>query len=342
MTIDAHAHWRPPALIEALRERRQNPRIRKNISGVDVLLDGTREIPITEAFDNIEIRLAEMDKHNISTEILSLLSAFTWIERLPLDSSIPLVELYNNSMSEICKNHEGRFAAFASLPLADIAAAALEFERALGLPGIVGAQVPGNAFLTLNDANVFSPILEVANKNRAVIFIHFGPRPGDSWPRVPKNTDNLRRRIGTLDMQASLSSNMVTLCMTEFLEPYPNAKILLHNLGGNIPYEVERMDHRCLLDTPEEQLPSKRFMESKVFVDCNSLGPRAIEAGVRAYGEARIVFGTDGTVFGGEWSNKAVTDAKIGDVARYKILYQNAANMFGDLVPLTTHAEAAE
>ena len=342
MTIDAHAHWRPPALIEALRERRQKPHIRENNSGVDVLLDGTREIPITEAFDDIDIRLAEMDKHSISTGILSLLSAFTWIERLPLDSSIPLAELYNNGMSEICKSHEGRFAAFASLPLANFSAAALEFERALGLPGIVGAQVPGNAFLTLNDANQFSPILEVANKHRAVIFIHFGPRPGDNWPRVPKNTDNLRRRIGTLDMQASLSSNMVTLCMTDFLKPYPNAKILIHNLGGNIPYEVERMDHRSLLDTPEELLPSKRFFESKVFVDCNSLGPRAIEAGVRAYGEDRIVFGTDGTEFGSEWSNKAVTDANIGDVARYKILHQNAENMIGDLVQLSSPAEAAE
>ena len=100
MTIDAHAHWRPPVLIEALRERKQKPHIRKNISGVDVLLDGTREIPITEAFDEIDIRLAEMDKHSISTGILSLLSAFTWIERLPLDSSIPLAELYNNGMSE--------------------------------------------------------------------------------------------------------------------------------------------------------------------------------------------------------------------------------------------------
>jgi hypothetical protein len=47
----------------------------------------------------------------------------------------------------------------------------------------------------------------------------------------------------------------------------------VHNLGGNIPYEIERMDHRCLLDTPEEKLPSSRFRRSKVYVDCNSFGP---------------------------------------------------------------------
>ena len=101
-------------------------------------------------------------------------------------------------------------------------------------------------------------------------------------------------------MQASLSSVMVTLCLTDFLAPYPDAMVYVHNLGGNIPYEVERMDHRCLLDTPKEELPSSRFRRAKVYVDCNSFGPRAIEAAVRLYGAERIVCGTDGTEFGCE------------------------------------------
>ena len=109
------------------------------------------------------------------------------------------------------------------------------------------------------------------------------------------DTDNARRRNGTLDMQASLSSVMVTLCLTDLLAPYPDVTVQVHNLGGNIPYEVERMDHRCLLDTPEEELPSSRFRRAKVYVDCNSFGPRAIEAAVALYGAERIVCGTDGT-----------------------------------------------
>src|SRR5580693_6668329 len=68
-----------------------------------------------------------------------------------------------------------------------------------------------------------------------------------------------RRRNGTLDMQASLSSVMVTLSLTDYLADYPDAMVHVHNLGGNIPYEVERMDHRALLDTPNEELPSSRF-----------------------------------------------------------------------------------
>ena len=98
-------------------------------------------------------------------------------------------------------------------------------------------------------------------------------------------------------------------------------------LGGNIPYEIERTDHRCLLDTPQEELPSSRFRRAKVYVDCNSFGPRASEATVRLYGADRIVCGTYGTEFGCEWTSNALAEAEIGEDARAKILHRNAAAM---------------
>jgi predicted TIM-barrel fold metal-dependent hydrolase len=239
----------------------------------------------------------------------------------------PLCRRVNDRLSAICEEHPGRFAAFAALPLTDMSAAAAELERALALPGMIGAQIPGNGFLTRQDAEAMRPLLEVANRHRAVLFIHHGPRPGDAFPKVAADTDNARRRNGTLDMQASLSSVMVTLSLTDYLAPYPDVTIVVHNLGGNLPYEVERMDHRCLLDTPTEELPSSRFRKAKVFVDCNSFGPHAIEAAVRLYGAERIVCGTDGTEFGCDWTRKAVAEAQIGEAAREQILHRNAAAM---------------
>ena len=113
--------------------------------------------------------------------------------------------------------------------------AAAELERAIALPGIIGALLPANAFLTYADASKMRPILEVANRHRAMLFIHYGPRPGDAFPRVPNDTDNARRRNGTLDMQANLSSAMVTLCLTDILAAYPNAYVHVHNLGRQHP-----------------------------------------------------------------------------------------------------------
>ncbi len=259
------------------------------------------------------------------TSVLSLLGSFCWIEAQPAEVALPLCRRVNDGFSAICQKHPDRFAAFAALPLTDMSAAAAELERALGLPGIIGAQLPGNYFLTRKDAEAVRPLLEVANRHGAALLIHHGPRPGDAFPKVVGDTDNARRRNGTLDMQASLSSVMVTLCLTDLLEEYPDLSIQVHNLGGNIPFEIERMDHRSLLDTPNEELPSSRFRKAKVYVDCNSFGPRAIEAAVELYGAERIVCGTDGSAFGVDWTRKALADARIDAEAREQILRRNGA-----------------
>jgi predicted TIM-barrel fold metal-dependent hydrolase len=339
--IDMHAHWRPAELADALRARTREPRIVPNDNGVEVFKARGREEPLAEAFDDAGSYLARMDRQGVSTSVLSLLGTFCWIEAQPLEVSVPLCRAVNDSLSKICQAHPGRFAAYAALPLTDISAAAAELERALGLPGFIGTQLPANAFLTEKDAEPMRPLLAIANRRRALVFIHYGPRPGDAFPRISRDTDNARRRNGTLDMQANLSSVMVTLCLTDYLAPYPDAMIHVHNLGGNIPYEVERMDHRCMTDSPHEALPSVRFRRASVYVDCNSFGPRAIEAGVRAYGAERIVCGTDGSEFGCDWTRKALAEAQIGEEAREKILHRNAAALLSQLATITQAEKAA-
>jgi predicted TIM-barrel fold metal-dependent hydrolase len=340
--IDMHAHWRPAEVADALRARTREPRILRNDDGVEVLkAPRMGEASLAEAFDDVEFHLGRMDRQGVEVSVLSLLGSFCWIEAQPLDVSGPLCRSVNDGLSRICQKHPDRFAAFAALPLIDISAAAAELERALGLPGMIGAQLPGNYLLTRNDAEAMRPLLEVANRHRAALFIHHRPRPGDAFPKVAGDTDNARRRNGTLDMQASLSSVMVTLCLTDCLAPYPEVTVVVHNLGGNIPYEVERMDHRSLLDTPAEELPSSRFRKAKVFVDCNSFGPRSIEAAVSLYGAERIVCGTDGTEFGCDWTRKALAEAQIGEEAREQILHLNAAAMLARMAKASQGERAA-
>jgi len=325
--IDMHTHWRPSEVADALRARTKEPRIVRNADGAEVLKSRMGDEPLATAFDDVDVHLARMDRQGVQTSVLLLLGSFCWIESQPPEVASRLCRRVNDGFAAICAAHPGRFAAFAALPLTDIAAAAAELDRAMTLPGVIGAQLPGNFFLTRKDAEAVRPLLEAANRRRAVFLIHHGPRPGDAFPKVGGETDNARRRNGTLDMQASLSSVMVTLCLTDLLAPYPDVTIIVHNLGGNIPYEVERMDHRSLLDTPAEELPSSRFRKAKVLVDCNSFGPRAIEAAVELYGADRIVCGTDGSAFGVDWTRQALADARLDEGAREAILHRNAAAM---------------
>ena len=150
--IDMHAHWRPAEVADALRARDREPRIVRNADGAEVLKSRIGDEPLASAFDEVDFHIQRMDRQDVSVSVLSLLGSFCWVEAQPLEIAGPLCRRINDRLSAICQEHPGRFAAFAALPLTDPSAAAAELERALGLPGMMGAQVPGNFFLTRADA----------------------------------------------------------------------------------------------------------------------------------------------------------------------------------------------
>ena len=326
MPIDFHAHWIPAAVSAALRIRKKKPRLVREADGSETMDSPFFRVPLSAGFDDVPTRLAEMDRCGVTRAVLSLTSGYGF-DSLPAKESAPLCRLYNDAVSELCLEHPARFSALAALPMADLDAAVAEFERAMKLPGMVGALIPGDAFLTAKRAERFSPLVAAANKRSAVLLVHYGRLADDPHAPTVEASDNGMIRYGTLDMQTRLSANMVTFCLTDFLDQYPDVTMLSHNLGGNIAFEADRMDHRCMLETPGRELPSKRFKAARVMVDCNSFGARQIELAVEVYGADKIVYGTDGTELGMNWSSDAIAQARIPKSAKAAILDGNAARV---------------
>ena len=323
MTIDMHAHWFPDALADAFRKRTTKPRIFSKDDGKEYL--ETTFAPALLRLEDLEARVAEMDRTKVERGVLSL-SPVTGIEGLPTAESAPLCRIVNDALSAACAKYPGRFSALASLPTGDMGVMLAEFERAMVLPGMVGAMLAGDGFLSLKRAERFRPILEAADRYGAIMLVHYGKIANDPEPVRIDSSDNGHPRVGTLDMQARLSQNMITFCLTDFLKSFPNVTVLSHNLGGNIPFEIERMDHRTMIDLPPgTELPSKKFRAAPVLVDCNSLGARAIELAAEVYGADKIVFGSDGTGFGMEWTQKAINEARLSEHDRDLIRRNNAA-----------------
>ncbi len=339
MTIDMHAHFVPKGLSDALRQRSKPPMIKRGEDGREYqhsMLGAGR--PLEEGFDSIEKRIAEMDANRVERAVLSNnMQDITW---QPIEDALPLCRAYNDAVSAICVKYPDRFTAMAAIPSADMQAAVAEFERAMSLPGMVGAILPGDGFLSAARAEKFRPVLEAADRRGAVLLVHYARIANDPEAPKPDVSDNRGLRMGTLDMQARISSNMLTFCLTDFLKSYPNLTMMSHNLGGNIQFEVERMDHRTLVDRPQEELPSVRFRAARLLVDCNSLGARSIERAVEVYGADKIVFGSDGTGFGMAWSQKAIAEARIGEAEKQMIRDGNAARALAKVN--TRMAAAAE
>ena len=323
MAIDMHSHWIPSELVEMMRQRQRAPRIIVDESGREYIQQPRGAFPLPRDYGSLSRRLEAMDNNNIDAAALSI-SAVFGVERLPAEEALSISQLYSDSISAIHQKNPERIFGLATLPLADIGMATKEFERALQLPGILGALIPGNAFLSLESAQPFRPIFEVAQKYGAHILVHTGMLPNDTSFPPGDEIDNARARRVTLDMQSRISSNMVTLCMTDFLLDYPDVTVQCHNLGGNIPFEIDRLDHISLDRNPDIEPPSSKIKKARVMVDCNSMGARSIERAVEIYGFERIMLGTDGTNFGAAWSLKAIAEAQISDVAKEAILHKNA------------------
>jgi predicted TIM-barrel fold metal-dependent hydrolase len=322
MTIDMHSHWFPAKLADAFRQRKTRPMIHTKADGIEYM-ESMFSAPLrTEQLDK---RIAEMDRTGVERGVISLTTVFG-VEGLPAEEALPLCRINNDGLSEICAKYPTRFSALASLPVGDIAAAIAEFERAMKLQGMVGCLLPGDGFLSLKRAERFKPLLEVIDRYHALALVHYGKTANDADPIKVDSSDNGHPRVGTLDMQARLSQNMITFCLTDFMKSFPHMTMLSHNLGGNIPFEIERMDHRTMIDLPPgTELPSKKFRRAPVLVDCNSLGARSIELAAEVYGSEKIVFGSDGTGFGMEWTQKAINDARISEADREAIRHVNAA-----------------
>src|SRR5262249_18481360 len=198
MMIDMHAHWKPAEVADALRARTREPRIVRGTDGVEVLkAPRMADAPLAEAFNDAVVELARMDRQDVSLSVLSLLGSFCWIEAQPIDEALPLCRKVNDGLAAICARHPGRFAALAALPLTDMAAAAAEFERVLGRPGMIGAQLPGNLFLTRDHAEAARPLLAVGHRPKAGGVIPHGPRPGDAVPKVAARADDAAARHRT-------------------------------------------------------------------------------------------------------------------------------------------------
>jgi predicted TIM-barrel fold metal-dependent hydrolase len=323
MAIDMHSHWIPPKLAAALRQRDTAPYIKAHADGREFLHQPRGAFPLPQNYEQLSYRLGSMETNGISCSVFSLSSVFG-VECLPAEEAAPLAKIQNDSLSAAHLEHPDKIFGLATLPIADMAQAVEEFDRALNLPGIIGALIPGNAFLTLERTKPFKALFDVAQKHHAHILVHTGVLPNDTSFPPGDDVDNARERRITLDMQARISSNMITLCLTDFLAPYPDVTVQCHNLGGNIPAEVDRLDHISLDREPNKTPPSDKIRRSKVMVDCNSMGSRSIERAVETYGAERIVYGTDGSDFGASWSKDAILNARIPESDKEAILRGNA------------------
>lgn len=316
--IDMHSHYYG-GLVDDLLLRAARPNVTRNGEGRMMLNAMTASTVMSDGYTDLEARLAYMDAHQIKTQLLTFPGALG-VDVMPVDEVGKAIAQYNDHLASITEASQGRFVGLGGLPLADMAQAAAEMMRLRRDLGLVGAILPGNYFLSIDAARTLAPVFDAANTAGALLMIHPGLMPIETPPEPYADTSVYRASV--LNLQASLSQMAMTVLSGGLAEIYPRVTFQVVNLGGTLPFVIERLEAVALSRPPHSAFPSQS-LRGMVY-DCASLGPRALELAVHVFGADRIMMGTDYPIFTPHQVRDTVMTANLSDDDKALILHGTA------------------
>ena len=304
--VDMHAHYYG-GLVESLARRSSRPYVARDEAGRLVLHAMTASTVMSPGYTDIAARLADLDSAGIRQQLITFPGALG-IDVLPRAEVEGPIRDFNDHLADVCRQSGGRFRGLAGLPLADMEAAAAELRRVRTRLGLAGAILPGNFFLTLEDAERLHPLYAAAGDVGAHLMVHPGLMPGETPPQ-PLGDTNVYRS-SALNLQASLSHMALTLMAGGFARRYPNITFQVVNLGGTLPFILERLD-AIAASRGMTAVATVEALRGLVY-DCASLGPRALALAVEVLGADRIMAGSDYPIFPAAPVGQTIMQAKIG------------------------------
>jgi predicted TIM-barrel fold metal-dependent hydrolase len=312
--IDMHSHYYG-GLVDDLLKRSERPFVSRDAAGRLTLHAMTASTAMSDGYVDLSARLAWMDARRVATQLMTFPGALG-VDVMPIAEAAGPIRAYNDHLAAICAASKGRFVGLAGLPLADMALAKAEMTRVRRELRLPGAILPGNYFLSTQSAALLAPVFEAADEAGALLMIHPGLMPGEAPPEP--YADNSVYRASALNLQATLAQMGMTVLAGRLAEAYPRIVFQLVNLGGTIPFVLERLEAVALSRPPHEPFP-RESLRGMVY-DCASLGPRALELAVRVFGADRVMLGTDYPIFSPDQVKDTVEAAYLNDAEKAMVL----------------------
>jgi predicted TIM-barrel fold metal-dependent hydrolase len=246
----------------------------------------------TELMDLGASRVKHMDAAGVDLQVLS--HTMPGAQMFAPDIAIPLARDANDRAAEAVKAYPKRFAAFATLPTSDPAAAVKELERCVKTLGFKGTMINSHTQGEFLDNKKYWPILEAAAALDVPIYLH----PREPHPAVLKayfeGFEDLSSAAWGFAMEAC--THFLRLVMAGVFDAYPKLKFILGHLGEGLPFWLDRfedhtrfyMKHRGLKKTP------RQYLTENLVVTCSgNFSVPAFLCTVMAMGVDNVLFSID-------------------------------------------------
>jgi predicted TIM-barrel fold metal-dependent hydrolase len=232
--------------------------------------------------------LEDMDKSGIALSVLSLIqpSAVT----VDVEKGRRIARTSNEYGAQLARDHKGRFASFATLPLLDADGSLKEIGYALDT-----LKADGMALMTsyqdkyLGDAS-FAPVWDELNRRKAVVYTH---------PLSPECCKNVKSDVppAVIEYATDTTRTIASLVFSGTASRYPDIRWIFSHSGGTMPFLLSRFVRQeiDMKDRAVKAMPKGLMYELRKFHYDTAQGNHsgALAALMKVVTPSQVLFGTD-------------------------------------------------
>ncbi|MCO4251223.1 amidohydrolase family protein [Pseudarthrobacter raffinosi] len=274
-----------------------------------------------------EGRIANMDAHGISMQVLSGLST----QQLPAEHAAELVTNLNNTLAAAVTRHPDRFAAFASLPTVLPEHAADELERGVRDLSMVGTMIMGRTEDQFLSDTRFDPILARAASLNVPIYLHPGVPPAASSAINYAGLDPLvtaRFQTAGWGWHMETGIHFLHLVLSGVFDKYPTLQIILGHWGEMVPFFLDRLDEGFPTRLTGLDRSVAEYVKSNVYITPSGMFSHAqLQYCVDTLGTDRIMYSVDYPFVDNDQAAKFLDEAKLEPAVKEAIAHGTAESL---------------
>ena len=256
----------------------------------------SRAFPGEELLD-FDKRLAFMDYNHIDMQVLSLTSPVS--DLVPPEEAVRICRMANDITKQHIDEHPGRFAGFATLPMADPQAAAQELERCVKELGFCGVLLAGRCRGRFYNEEEFFPIFAKAAELDVPVYFHpaFIPMEvqeayymSDAYSFVV----GLELASAGFGWHVEVGIQILRLILSGIFDKLPNLNFISGHWGETVPAFLERID--AILDqelTGLKKKVSEYYKENVYLTPSGILSADQLGYLVKLMGADHILYAVD-------------------------------------------------
>lgn len=273
-------------------------------------------------------RIADMDASGIDLAVLSITSP--GVQVFDAVTATSLSTHANDVLADAVRRHPERFAGLATVAPQHPQGAALELQRTAHELGMKGFLINSHTHGEYLDDLKYWPLFEAAQALSMPLYLH----PREPAPSMITPMLDYGLYFAGWGFAVETATHALRLIMSGLFDEFPRLKIILGHMGEGLPFWLQRIDNRYLLQVkigavkPLARLPSEYFLENFLITTSGVMSAPALRLCLDVVGIERIMFAADYPYESVEESVQFMDSVDITPSERQAIYSSNAERVF--------------